>query len=179
MTSRPSPAEAVGYGFRVAEFAGDPYPFAVILGCSDARLSIETIFDQVPGNLFIVRVAGNFVNGDNLGSIELAVDILKASLVLVLGHSRCGAILAALAYLRDGTTPRGHISEVVEKLLPSVRAANGFAGDLVENAIAQNVADNVKAVVEESEIIADAVGSGDVVVADAIYNVGTGRGTFA
>lgn len=196
MHTRPSPAEAVTllkagnmrfvdgkpesepYGPRVAEFAGNANPFAVVLGCSDARLPVEAIFDQVPGNLFVVRVAGNFVNGDNLASIEFAVDILKASLVLVLGHSHCGAIRAALAYLRDGTTPRGHIPEIIEKVLPSVQAAAGFPGDYVENAIAHNVARNVATITKESEIIANAVAAGDVAVEGAVYNVETGWAAF-
>lgn len=167
------------YGPRVAEFASDPYPFAVVLGCSDARLPIETIFDQVPGNLFVVRVAGNFVNSDNLASIELAVDILKASLVLVLGHSRCGAIRVALSYQRGGATQSGHISELVEKLLPSVQAADGFAGDLLENAVAHNVSRNVKTVLDESQIIANAVRSDVLAVTGGIYDVGTGWVSFA
>lgn len=192
MTTRPSPGDAVAllkngnmrfvegkpqsgpFGPRVAEFATDPYPFAVVLACSDARLPIETIFDQVPGNLFSVRVAGNFVNRDNIASIEFSVDILKASLVVVLGHSSCGAIRAALSYVRDGTSPPGHILELLDKLLPSVRAASGSAGDWLENAITHNVARNVKMVTEDSEIIANAVGSGQVAVIGAVYNVESG-----
>jgi carbonic anhydrase len=166
------------YGPGVAQFANDPYPFAVVLSCSDARVPIETIFDQVPGKLFVVRVAGNFVNVDNLASIELAVDILKATLVLVLGHTRCGALSAALAYVRDGTIQRGHIPELVGRVVPSLRAVGGLPGDWLDNAIAHNVAGNVEAIVARSEIISSAVDSGRVQVTGGIYDVTTGRVAF-
>lgn len=167
------------YGPRVAEFAGDPHPFAVVLGCSDARVPIETIFDQVPGNVFVVRVAGNFIDHCNLASVEFAVDVLKASLVVVLGHSRCGALRAALAYLRDGTRQRGRISEIIDALAPSVRAAQGFPGDWLGNAIAHNVARNVEAVVAGSEIVSEKINAGEVRVIGGIYNVATGWVAFS
>jgi carbonic anhydrase len=167
------------YGPRVAEFANESWPFAVILGCSDARVPIETIFDQLPGNLFVVRVAGNFVNDANLASVEYAIDVLQASLVLVLGHSRCGALRATLAYERDGVRPRGHIPQLVEALLPSVQAARGFPGDWLENAIAHNVARNVGAVLANSEIVSDKVESGEVQVVGGVYNVATGWVAFS
>ncbi len=167
------------YGPRVAEFAGDPHPFAVVLGCADARVPIETIFDQVPGNVFVVRVAGNAVDANNLGSIEFAVDVLKASLVLVLGHSRCGALSAALANVRDGTRQRGHISAIIDALVPSVQAAQGFPGDWLENAIAHNVARNVEAIVARSEIISEKRNAGEVQVVGGIYNVATGWVAFS
>ena len=166
------------YGPRVAEFASDPYPFAVVLGCSDARVPVETIFDQTPGNLFVLRLAGNFLDSYNLASIEFAIDVLKASLIVVLGHSHCGALRAALAYVRDGTTLRGHISELVDALLPSVQAARGFPGDWLENAIAHNIARNAAEIVSSSEIIADAVSAGEVRVIGGIYNVATGWVAF-
>lgn len=166
------------YGPRVAEFAAESYPFAVILGCSDARLPIETIFDQGPGNLFVVRVAGNFINVDNLASIEFGVDVKKASVVLVLGHSRCGAIRATLDKELDGTNQRGHIPAIVDALLPSVQAARGFPGDWLENAVAHNVARNVKAIIAESKMISNAVDGGELQVVGGIYNVATGWVAF-
>ncbi len=196
MISVPTPADAVErlkagnmrfvegkprvgpYGPRVAEFASDPHPFAVVLGCSDARVPVESIFDQVPGNVFVVRVAGNFIDNCSVASIEFAVDVLKAPLVLVLGHSRCGALRAALAYVRDGTKQRGRITEIIDALVPSVQAAQGFPGDLLENAIAHNVARNVRAIVAGSEIVSEKVNGGDVRVIGGIYNVATGWVSF-
>ncbi len=167
------------YGPRVAEFASDPHPFAVVLGCSDARVPIETIFDQVPGNIFVVRVAGNVIDDCNFASIEFAIDVLKSSLVLVLGHSRCGALRTALAYVRDGTRQRGRIPEIIDALVPSVQAAQGFPGDWLENAIAHNVARNVEALVAGSEIVSEKVNDGEVRVIGGIYNVATGWVAFS
>lgn len=166
------------YGPHVAQFASDPYPFAVVLGCSDARVPIEAIFDQTPGNLFVLRVAGNFVNADNLASMEFAIDILKARLVLVLGHSGCGAFSAALASVCDGTKQRGHISKIIDALAPSIEAARGFPGDWLENAIAHNVARNVNAIIAGSEIVSRAVDTGDAQVVGGIYNITTGWVAF-
>jgi carbonic anhydrase len=166
------------FGPRVAEFANDPHPFAVVLGCSDARVPIETIFDQVPGNVFVVRVAGNFVNGHNLASIEFAVEILKASVVLVLGHSRCGALRAALGYERDGIKQHGHIPDIISALLPSIQATRGFPGDWLENAVAHNVARNVQAIVADSQIISTKVDAGELRVTGGLYNLATGWVAF-
>jgi carbonic anhydrase len=167
------------FGPRVAEFARDQTPIAVVLGCSDSRVPVETIFDQVPGNIFVVRVAGNFLNGDNLASVEFAVDVLKTALVVVLGHSHCGAVSAALAYVRDGKAQRGHIQEIVEALVPPVQAAQGFPGDWLENAIVQNVALNAKAITDESEIVSESIARGHVQVIGGIYNVRTGWVAFS
>jgi carbonic anhydrase len=167
------------YGPRVSQFAGEQKPFAVVLACSDSRLPIETLFDQPPGKLFIVRVAGNFLNDDNLGSIEFGVDVLKAKLIVVLGHSRCGAVSAALAYVRDGIKPRGHIQRIVDAATPAVLAARGFPGDWLENATMQNVILNVHAITVSSKIVAASVEAGEAKVIGGIYNVDTGWVTFA
>jgi carbonic anhydrase len=167
------------YGPRVADFAGGQNPFAVVLGCSDSRVPIETIFDQVPGNVFVVRIAGNFLNDGTLGSIEFAVDVLKAQLVVVLGHARCGAVEAALTFAREGIRQRGHIQGIVDAIVPSVRAAGARSGDVLEEAIALNVALNVRSLTENSIIIAEPVRTGALQVIGGIYNVATGRVAFA
>jgi carbonic anhydrase len=170
--------KCAAYGPTVAEHSDEPRPFAVVLGCSDPRVPIEIIFDQPLGSLFVVRVAGNYVNGDNLASIEFAVDSLRASLVLVLGHSRCGALSAALRYVRDGTSPRGHVPAIVTALAPSIQAAQGFPGDWLETAIAHNVERGVEAIIAGSDIISNAVDSGNVRVAGGVYDVATGWVAF-
>lgn len=170
--------ESDAYGPRVRDFAGAQNPFAAVLGCSDSRVPIETIFDQVPGNVFVVRVAGNFVNDDNLGSLEFAVEILKVPLIVVLGHGRCGAVTAALSFLREGIRQHGHIQRLVDAVAPAVRAARSLPGDWLENGIAQNVAHNVKAIASQSKIVAEPVASGRVQVVGAVYNVTTGVVTF-
>ena len=129
--------------------------------------------------IFVVRVAGNFLNDGNLGSIEFGVAILKAKLVVVLGHTNCGAVTAALSYVRDGIGQRGHIQAIVDAVAPAVQATRGFPGDWLENAIAQNVTANVKAVSAVSKIISDPVDAGEVRVVGGIYNVGTGCVAFS
>lgn len=163
------------YGPRVAELAAEQSPFATILGCSDSRVPIETIFDQLPGKLFVVRVAGNFLNEDNLGSIEFAVEILKVPLVVVLGHRNCGAIRAAIGFVRDGTRQPGNIQGIVEAVAPPVMAMQGAEGDWFDNSVAENVARSVEAMTATSKIISDPVRAGKVQVIGGIYNVTTGR----
>jgi carbonic anhydrase len=161
-----------------AELASGQHPFAIVLGCSDSRVPIETIFDQVPGNLFVVRVAGNFVNNEGLGSIEYGVAVLKAKLILVLGHTTCGAVTAAVTFVRDGTTLPSHMQDVVNALAPAAQATRGVQGDWIANAVAENVRINVEAVTGRSTIIAQAVKTGSVQVVGGIYDLHSGSVGF-
>ncbi len=162
----------------VLELAGEQSPHAIVLGCSDSRVPIETIFDQAPGNVFVVRVAGNFLNDDIFGSIEFGVAALKARLILVLGHTNCGAVTAAVAHARDGTMQPGHIARLVTAIAPAAEAARGQSGDWVANAVIENVKRNMREMTAGSKIIADAVSRGDAEVAGGIYELHTGRVTF-
>jgi carbonic anhydrase len=166
-------------GARLTALAKRQSPFAVVLGCSDSRVPIESVFDQQPGNLFVVRVAGNFLNDDNLGSVEFGVEVLGARLVVVLGHHNCGAVGAALAYVRDGAVAPGHIQGLVEAVAPAVRATRDFPGDWLDNATAENVRLNVAAAVGRSTIVAAHVDAGALAIAGAIYDVRTGRVAFS
>jgi carbonic anhydrase len=167
------------FGPRIAELANGQSPFAAVLGCSDSRVPIEIVFDQIPGGLFVVRVAGNFLNRDGLGSLEFAVNALKSKLIVVLGHENCGAVGAALNYVRDGIEQPGHIQEIVDAIAPAVRAASGSGSDWYAGAIAQNVDLNVAAMTAGSRIIADAIARGDVQVIGGIYSVRTGNVAFS
>lgn len=111
------------------------HPFATVLACSDSRVAPELIFDQGLGDLFVVRVAGNIVDEAVLGSIEYAVRHLKTSLVVVLGHQRCGAVQASLA----GGPPEDHIATLVRAILPAVEDAKRSPGDLLDNTVRANV----------------------------------------
>jgi len=164
---------------RVAGLANGQSPFGVVLGCSDSRVPVETVFDQEPGNLFVVRVAGNFLNSDGLGSIEFAVEALESRLIVVLGHEGCGAVGAALKYVRDGVEQPGHIQKLVNALVPAVLATRGGAGDWHASAVSENVELTVKAMLARSRIIAGAVERGDVQVVGGIYSIRTGNVTFA
>jgi carbonic anhydrase len=163
---------------RVAELAGGQNPFAIVLGCSDSRVPVETIFDQVPGNIFVVRVAGNFLTDDGLGSIEYSVAMLKSKLILVLGHSNCGAVSAAVAYVKSGTPQPGHIQDLVTAIEPAAKATKEMHGDWVANAVAENVKRNVAATTQRSRIVAEAVKNGSLHVAGGVYDLHTGRVHF-
>src|SRR5579872_4697605 len=147
------------------ELANVQEPFAVVLGCSDSRVPVETIFDQEPGNVFVVRLAGNVIDAYTLGSIEYAVAILKASLLLVLGHSSCGALQP------------GHIQGLVGAIVPAARRTRDGAGDWLARAIAENVRLNMERAIDESSIVAQAVAAGALGIAGAVYDLHTGKVT--
>jgi carbonic anhydrase len=163
---------------RMAQLGAGQNPHAIILGCSDSRVPNDTIFDQSPGSIFAVRVAGNYVTTDGLGSVEYGVAVLKALLIVVLGHEACGAVKAAVAYVKDGTAVPGHIQDVVNAIVPAAKAAKSMPGDWVHNAIEENVRMNVKALTAQSTILADAQKSGAIQVVGGIYNIGTAKVTF-
>jgi carbonic anhydrase len=163
---------------RRLELAAGQNPFAIVLGCSDSRVPIETVFDQVPGHIFVVRVAGNFVTADGLGSIEYGVAVLKAPLIVVLGHSACGAVDATIKYVQGGPKPPGHIMGLVDAIEPAVRETKGGAGAWLDNAIARNVRDNVQALTTRSSIVADAVSQKSVQIIGGVYDLHSGKVTF-
>lgn len=163
---------------HLIELAEGQNPFAIVLGCSDSRVPIETIFDQPPGNIFVVRVAGNFVNEDNLGSIEFAVAVLRAKIVLVLGHSHCGAVDAAVRYVESNTVQPGYIQALCDAVAPAARTARAQAGNWMENAVVENVKANAVATVERSSIVAQAVKAGEIEVKGGVYDLRSGSVTF-
>ncbi len=156
------------------ELASGQSPFAVILGCSDSRVPIETIFDQQPGSLFVVRVAGNVINIDGLASIEYAVEVLRSMLVVVLGHSSCGAIAAAVQHVEFGTNFNGHIQYLADAISPAVRKAKAMDGDLLHNAVEQNVRQHIAELLDQSSIIHEAVARGHARVVGAVYDLHSG-----
>ena len=117
-----------------AETAQAQHPFAIVLGCADSRTAPEIVFDQNIGDLFVVRTAGNLVDEHALGSIEYAVDHLGVRLIVVLGHTRCGAVTAALA----GDTAPGHVQSLVRDIQPAVKAAKGKDGNVTDLTVAEN-----------------------------------------
>ncbi len=147
------------------ELADAQRPFAVVLGCSDSRVPVETIFDQGPGDLFVVRLAGNIVTAEGLGSIEYAIELLGSALVLVLGHTGCGAVQAAVSVAQSGSSPPGHIALLAEAIAPVARDAN----PVVANAHA-----GARALTKRSSIVRAAVASGALRVAAAVYDLHTG-----
>jgi carbonic anhydrase len=167
-----------GITARRLELVAGQSPFAIVLGCSDSRVPIETVFDQVPGNIFVVRLAGNFLDENGLASIEYSIAVLGSSLIVVLGHSGCGAVDATLQYLRSGTVQPGHIQRLVTAIEPAAAAVRDKDGDWWENAVAENVRLNVEAMTQRSAIVAEAVERGSVRVVGGVYDLHGGKVAF-
>jgi len=145
-------------------------PFAVIVGCSDSRVPPEIIFDQGIGDLFIIRVAGNIVDDMALGSIEYAVEHLGTELVVVLGHSKCGAVTATA----KGEEAPGHIESIAKIIKPAVEKAKGQKGDIIENAIRNNIEMVKNKILSSEPIITKMVREGRLKVIGAYYDIDTG-----
>lgn len=160
------------------ELANGQHPFAIIVSCSDSRVPVETVFDQPPGSIFGVRIAGNFVNEHGLGSIEYSVASFNSPLILVLGHSSCGAVKAATEFVKDGTTQPSHIQSLITAIAPAVKAVSHKPGDLLVNAISENVRENVAVLTARSPIVAKAVKSGALSIAGGVYDLKSGKVTI-
>ena len=153
------------------KLAYEQKPFAAILGCSDSRVPLEMIFDQGLGDIFVVRVAGNVANEVTIGSVEFAVGVLKVPLVMVIGHSKCGAVTAATAT----QSFEGHLHHLIEHIRPAVRRAGGLSGDLVEHAIRINAQMMAQQLIDKSDLIANATNSRQTQIVSAYYDLATGR----
>jgi carbonic anhydrase len=149
-------------------------PIAAVLSCSDSRVVCEHMFDQGPGRLFVVRVAGNFLNADGLASIEFAVESLGVRLVFVLGHSSCGAISAAIEVLRGGTQLPGNLPRLASALQEPVVRCEGLEGNLLANAVRENVRMTVERVAAVDTVIGTRIRSGAVRVLGGIFDLPTG-----
>lgn len=161
--------------------AAAQYPFAVIVACADSRVGPEVMFDRGLGDLFVVRVAGNVIagTGDPLkGSIEYGVAVLGAPLVVVLGHSQCGAVKAAIEQVEKPSKLPGAIAGLVDLIKPAVVSSKGKSGDKLDNAIAVNVQRQVKRLRGLDPIIAPAVKKGTVKVVGGVFDLSSGKVTM-
>lgn len=150
-------------------------PVAGILACADARVGAELIFDQEPGDLFMVRLAGNFVSDYGLASMEYAVDVLGVPLLLVMGHTHCGAISAAINVVQNNLSVPGRMFVLMDALEPSVlRAEQAKAEDLADAAARENVRRQVRRLRTISPVVSKAIGSGRTAVTGALYDMTTG-----
>ena len=157
---------------RVEEHA----PIAAILGCGDARVGAELIFDRGPGDLFMVRVAGNFLSDYGLASMEFCVEFLNVPLLMVLGHTNCGAVTAAVRVVQNKEDLPGRLFVLIDAIEPSVlhaQAAN--PDDLLRAATEENVRRQVRRLRTISPVINAAQETGQVKVVGAIYNMETGN----
>ena len=156
---------------RRAEVAQGQKPFAIVVSCSDSRVGPEVVFDQGLGDIFVVRTAGHVVDDVGLGSIESAVEHLGASLILVLGHERCGAVAATVA---GGEAP-GHIPSIVKAINPAVAKSKGQTGDAVDNAVRAQVLEVVGQLQKADPMLAERVKAGKLKVVGARYDLDTGH----
>ncbi len=169
---------------RRIELLDDQAPFAIILGCSDSRVPAEIVFDQGLGDLFVIRVAGNIVAPSQIGSIEFAADRYDVRLVVVLGHSGCGAVLASLAELEtpsEGQSPNlgfivQRIKKVVEPLLATPFVENRAA--LQREAVRENIRASAHQLRHGSEILEQLIAENNLVVVGAEYALETGAVNF-
>lgn len=150
-------------------------PFAAILGCADSRIAAEFCFDTALGDVFVCRVAGNFANEDNIASLEYTVAILKTPLIMVLGHEACGAVDATVKSVTEGTTLPGHLPALVAAIRPAVEAVKNQGGDVLANAIRDNVKLNVERLQNASPILDKAVGDKSLRVVGGVYRLASGK----
>ena len=170
---------------RREQLASGQAPFAVILGCSDSRVPAELVFDQGLGDLFVIRIAGNVIAPSQIGSIEFAVERFGTPLVIVLGHTSCGAISATVEALMNPTvqTQCLNIGSIVKRIAPSVQellnsGANLNKDQLISSACKANIRSSVNQLQHSSEFIEEMVEAGKLAIVDAEYDLETGRVNF-
>jgi carbonic anhydrase len=152
------------------------YPFGVILSCMDSRASVELIFDQGLGDLFSIRVAGNIVNNDILGSLEYAVKYVGSKVLMVLGHTSCGAITSAKSDVKDG-----HITGLLSLIKPAISKAMLISHSnhkFSDNVAYANVENSLEEILERSQTIKDLFSRGDIGLVGGVYDVESGEVDF-
>jgi len=165
---------------RRAELSAAQAPYAVIFGCSDSRVAAEIIFDQGLGDVFVVRTAGHVLDTTVIGSIEYGVDVLGASLVVVLGHDSCGAVAAATTALTTGVVPDGFVRAIVDRVIPSIVTLTGAAqGPGIASVSAaelghEHVRHTVTMLQGYSRSLADAVAEGRCAIVGVEYALAEG-----
>lgn len=177
-------SESLASPARRNTLVGDQKPFAIILGCSDSRVPGEMIFDQGLGDLFVIRVAGNIVAPSQIGSVEFAAENFGCQLVVVLGHSKCGAVSATLEQLQHSEETRSkNLRSIVDRISPSVEGL--LESDLKDNpealleaAVGANIRASVKQLRQGSDILKQLVESRELLIVGAEYSLQTGVVNF-
>lgn len=164
----------------VRKAASGQFPKAVVLSCIDSRIPVEDVFDRGIGDLFVGRIAGNFVNTDLLGSMEFGCRVMGAKLILVLGHESCGAITSAIDDVK-----LGNITSMLANIKPAIDASQDFPGDktsknpeYVKYVLKNNVIHAIKTIKEKSSILKEMADKGSIKIIGAYYNINTGAVMF-
>ena len=162
------------------ETSDGQHPFAVILSCIDSRTSAELIFDQGLGDIFSIRIAGNIINEDILGSMEFSCKVAGSKIIVVLGHSKCGAVKGACDHVE-----MGNLTGLLHKIQPAIQSEkteinnrNSSNAEFVEKVAQLNVAHTVSAIRERSPILNDLIASGQVGIIGGMHNLSNGEVTF-
>ena len=156
--------------------ASAQFPIAAILSCSDSRVVPDLVFDQSPGDLFVVRLAGNFLDDDGLASLEYAVKFLGVKVLMVVGHTNCGAVDAAVKVVKERIELPGHLPELIKSIEPAVIAAHArHPSDLLAAAIEENVKLNVKRMYDDEPILSEALAAKTVTAHGGVYDIATGK----
>ena len=167
---------------QVMETSGGQFPFATVLSCIDSRVSSELIFDQGLGDIFSIRIAGNFVNEDILGSMEFACKLAGTRLIVVLGHIACGAVKGAC-----DDAKLGNLTSLLNKIKPAVidvsspvdvSLRNSSNSVFVDNVAAKNVELTIDRILNESDVLSEMKDNGEIQIIGAMYNVKTGIVNF-
>lgn len=167
---------------QVSDTSKGQYPFATILSCIDSRVSSELIFDQGIGDIFSARVAGNFVNTDILGSMEFACKLAGTKVILVLGHTSCGAVKGAC-----DDAKLGNLTSMLDNIKPAVNAVktpveanlrNSSNIDFVNDVATKNVSLTIDRILKESDVLAEMQRNGEIKIVGAMYDIHTGVVTF-
>lgn len=168
------------YKAQVQATTEGQYPEAVIISCIDSRVPVEQVFDKGVGDIFVARVAGNFVNEDILGSTEYGTAVAGSKVIVVMGHKSCGAVKAAIDDVQ-----MGNITTMLDKIKPAVEMTSNFEGDqstandeYVTEVVKNNVRHTMDEMRDKSPIIAELERNGEVVIAGAFYDLETGKVTF-
>lgn len=161
--------------------SGGQFPFAVVLGCIDSRVPAEVVFDQGIGDIFNTRIAGNFINTDILGSLEFSCKAAGSKIVVVLGHSACGAVKGACDDVK-----LGNLTEMLSKIKPAVDAIpndgserNSSNSDFVQKVVEKNVEMSVENVRKHSPVLKEMEDNGEIMIVGAVYDIKTGVVTFS
>lgn len=164
---------------QVNETSSGQFPFATILSCIDSRVSAELIFDQGLGDIFSIRVAGNIVNEDILGSMEFACKVAGSKLIVVLGHTRCGAVNGAV-----GKVEMGNLTNLLKKIGPAIESVQGNSAikdsgdEFLDAVVTQNVSNAAAEIMAKSEILSQMVLDGEIAITQGVYDVDTGKVDF-
>jgi carbonic anhydrase len=170
----------VDYAAQVKQTSAGQFPFATIVSCLDSRIPPAIVFDRGIGDLFVARVAGNFVNDDILGSLEFAAKLAGSKIIVVMGHNECGAVKGACDGAQLGllTTTLANINPAVRAVAGKYSPANSSNGKFVQAVAEMNVELNLQKLLDRSVVLREMIDKGEIALVGAMYDINTGKVTF-